>query len=69
MGNTLPASGDGSPDELQGHRVNVSVLYMAKHEVTKSWWDAVRTWRLANGYTDLLDDGPDDGPAAASAGT
>jgi formylglycine-generating enzyme len=33
--------------------VNVSEFYMAKHEVTKALWDKVRTWGLANGYTDL----------------
>ena len=26
---------------------------MAKYEVTKELWDAVRTWGLDNGYTDL----------------
>jgi uncharacterized repeat protein (TIGR02543 family) len=33
--------------------VNVSQFYMGKYEVTKSLWDEVRTWALANGYTDL----------------
>ena len=33
--------------------VNVSEFYMGKYEVTKSEWDAVRTWGLENGYTDL----------------
>ncbi len=33
--------------------VNVSSFYMAKHEVTKNLWNEVRTWGLANGYTDL----------------
>ena len=33
--------------------VNVSEFYMGKYEVTKSEWDAVRTWGLSNGYTDL----------------
>lgn len=35
------------------HTVQVSAFYMAKYEVTKELWDAVRTWGLANGYTDL----------------
>jgi formylglycine-generating enzyme required for sulfatase activity len=33
--------------------VYVSSFYMAKFEVTKALWDEVRTWGLANGYTDL----------------
>jgi formylglycine-generating enzyme required for sulfatase activity len=33
--------------------VNISEFYMGKYEVTKSEWDAVRTWGLSNGYTDL----------------
>ena len=33
--------------------VNVSEFYMGKYEVTKSEWDAVRTWGLENDYTDL----------------
>ncbi len=33
--------------------VYVSAFYMAKYEVTKALWDEVRTWGLANGYTDL----------------
>jgi hypothetical protein len=26
---------------------------MGKYEVTKALWDEVRTWGVANGYTDL----------------
>ncbi len=33
--------------------VYVSPFYMAKYEVTKTLWDEVRNWGLANGYTDL----------------
>ncbi len=33
--------------------VYVSAFCMAKYEVTKALWDEVRTWGLANGYTDL----------------
>jgi formylglycine-generating enzyme required for sulfatase activity len=43
----------GASNELPVHTVQVSAFYMAKHEVTKEEWDAVRTWGLANGYTDL----------------
>ncbi len=53
IGNTLAASGDGYPDELPVHTVNVSAFYMDKYEVTKALWDQVRAWGLTNGYTDL----------------
>jgi formylglycine-generating enzyme required for sulfatase activity len=53
MGNMLSVSGDGFPDELPVHTVQVSAFYMAKHEVTKALWDEVRAWGLNNGYTDL----------------
>ncbi|MCX6880136.1 MAG: formylglycine-generating enzyme family protein [Verrucomicrobia bacterium] len=43
----------GWSDELPVHTVQVSAFYMGKYEVTKEEWDAVRTWGLANGYTDL----------------
>jgi formylglycine-generating enzyme required for sulfatase activity len=33
--------------------VTVSTFYMGKKEVTKAEWDDVRTWGLANGYSDL----------------
>jgi formylglycine-generating enzyme required for sulfatase activity len=33
--------------------VTVSEFYIAKTETTKTQWDLVRTWGLANGYTDL----------------
>lgn len=43
--------------DLDGDRPPVSVyvsdFYMAKCEVTKALWDKVRTWGLANGYSDL----------------
>ena len=44
----------GYDTELPVHTVQVSAFYMGKYEVTKEEWDAVRTWGLANGYTDLL---------------
>jgi sulfatase modifying factor 1 len=34
--------------------VNVSAFYMGRHEVHMGLWDEVRTWGVANGYTDLL---------------
>ncbi|MCX6880141.1 MAG: SUMF1/EgtB/PvdO family nonheme iron enzyme [Verrucomicrobia bacterium] len=43
----------GGSDELPAHTVQVSAFYMGKYEVTKEEWDAVRTWGLANGYTNL----------------
>ena len=35
------------------HTVTVSAFQMATCEVTKVLWDDVRSWGLANGYTDL----------------
>ena len=37
----------------QTYSLTVSALYMDKYEVTKAQWDAVRSWGLTNGYTDL----------------
>ena len=47
MGDALDGGGDA-------HTVTVSGFYMAQNLVTKAEWDAVRTWGLANGYTDLV---------------
>lgn len=44
---------DGNPRALPVHTVQVSAFYMAKYLVTKTDWDAVRTWGLIHGYTDL----------------
>ena len=33
--------------------VTVSQFHMGQYEVTKALWDEVRTWAVANGYTDL----------------
>ena len=44
---------NGWSDEVPVHMVQVSAFYMAKYEVTKSLWDEVRSWGLANGYTNL----------------
>jgi len=49
MGST---SGDTAPD-APPVSVTVSAFHMAKTETTKAQWDEVRTWGLANGYTDL----------------
>jgi len=43
----------GDDDEIPVHSVYVSAFYMAKYEVTKPQWEAVRAWALTNGYTDL----------------
>jgi len=48
MGDALDGLTDATP-----HTVNVSAFYMQKKGVTKADWDAVRTWGLAHGYTDL----------------
>lgn len=47
-----PTSGDtdsGTPSVT----VTVSAFFIGKHEVTKAQWDEVRTWGVANRYTDL----------------
>jgi formylglycine-generating enzyme required for sulfatase activity len=55
----IPAGSFTMGDNLDGLSnapvvtVNVSAFYMGKNEVTKALWDEVRTWGLANGYTDL----------------
>ena len=55
----IPAGSFQMGDALDGMSdapvvtVNVSEFYMGKYEVTKAKWDAVRTWGLENGYTDL----------------
>ncbi|MCX6876154.1 MAG: SUMF1/EgtB/PvdO family nonheme iron enzyme [Verrucomicrobia bacterium] len=48
MGDPLDGMTDASP-----HTVSVSAFYMQKKGVTKADWDAVRTWGLVHGYTDL----------------
>lgn len=50
MGDTF---NEGYSNEQPVHSVYVSAFYMGKFEVTKALWDGVRTWGLANGYTDL----------------
>ncbi|MCX6877846.1 MAG: SUMF1/EgtB/PvdO family nonheme iron enzyme [Verrucomicrobia bacterium] len=48
MGDSLDGMTDAPP-----HTVNVSAFYMQKKETTKAEWDAVRSWGMLNGYTDL----------------
>ena len=58
----IPAGSYTMGDALDGNQssnaptrtVTVSAFYMAQNLVTKAEWDAVRTWGLANGYTDLV---------------
>ena len=47
MGDTFS---EGGSDERPVHTVNVSALYMDKHEVSKALWDEVANWAVANGY-------------------
>jgi formylglycine-generating enzyme required for sulfatase activity len=55
----IPSGSFTMGDALDGlsdaptHTVTVSGFYMAQNLVTKAEWDAVRTWGLANGYSDL----------------
>ena len=50
MGRT---SGDAD-EHAPSVTVNISNFYMGKHEVTKALWEEVRTWAVANSYTDLV---------------
>ena len=56
----IPAGSFTMGDALDGlsdaptHTVTVSAFYMAQNLVTKAEWDAMRTWGLAIGYTDLV---------------
>ena len=52
MGNSVAADTDIT--NALTHTVTVSGFYMAQNLVTKAEWDEVRTWGLANGYTDLV---------------
>jgi formylglycine-generating enzyme required for sulfatase activity len=55
----IPAGDFQMGDALDGladapvHTVNVSAFYMQQKGVTKAEWEAVRTWGLTHGYTDL----------------
>jgi formylglycine-generating enzyme required for sulfatase activity len=50
MGNCMSPS-EGDPEELPLHTVYVSAFYMDKYLVTKSLWDTVYQWAIAQGYT------------------
>ncbi|MEI6675734.1 MAG: SUMF1/EgtB/PvdO family nonheme iron enzyme [Verrucomicrobiota bacterium] len=51
MGNAMAADTDITDAPIR--TVTTSAFYMARNLVTKAAWDTVRTWGLANGYTDL----------------
>ncbi len=51
MGNAMAADTDITDAPV--HTVTVSAFYMAQNLVTWADWNTVRTWGLANGYTDL----------------
>jgi formylglycine-generating enzyme required for sulfatase activity len=50
---TMGRTGEDTDAAAPSVSVYVSSFYMAKFEVTKQLWDEVRTWGLANGYSDL----------------
>jgi formylglycine-generating enzyme required for sulfatase activity len=55
----IPAGAFQMGDALDGisdapvHTVTLSEYFIGQKEVSKAEWDEVRTWALANGYTDL----------------
>jgi formylglycine-generating enzyme required for sulfatase activity/protocatechuate 3,4-dioxygenase beta subunit len=53
MGNSMTEDADITDAPIR--TVTLDAFYMGKYEVTKAEWDEVRTWGLANGYTDLAD--------------
>jgi formylglycine-generating enzyme required for sulfatase activity len=44
------AMGEGDRGECPLHTVYVSAFYMGRTEVTKAYWDEVKTWATAHGY-------------------
>lgn len=50
---TMGRTSDDTDSSSPSVSVYVSAFCMAKYEVTKTLWDEVRTWGLANGYMDL----------------
>ncbi|MCX6872917.1 MAG: SUMF1/EgtB/PvdO family nonheme iron enzyme [Verrucomicrobia bacterium] len=50
---TMGDSLDGESSALPTRTVTLSAFYMGRQEVTKAEWDAVRTWAVSHGYTDL----------------
>jgi formylglycine-generating enzyme required for sulfatase activity len=53
MGNSMTEDADITDAPIR--TVTLDSFYMGKYELTKAEWDEVRTWGLANGYTDLAD--------------
>jgi formylglycine-generating enzyme required for sulfatase activity len=51
MGNSITA--DTWISDAPTRTVTLNAFYIGKYEVTKAEWDNVRTWGLANGYTDI----------------
>ncbi|MCX6880741.1 MAG: SUMF1/EgtB/PvdO family nonheme iron enzyme [Verrucomicrobia bacterium] len=57
----IPAGAFTMGDSLDGmsdaptRTVTLSAFYMGQNEVTKAEWDAVRTWAVSHGYTDLAE--------------
>jgi formylglycine-generating enzyme required for sulfatase activity len=57
----IPAGEFSMGDSLDGdtnlpvRTVTLDAFYMGKHEVTKALWKEVRTWAIANGYTNLAE--------------
>ena len=57
----IPAGDFSMGDSLDGdtnlpvRTVTLDAFYMGKHEVTKALWNEVRTWAIANGYTNLAE--------------
>jgi uncharacterized repeat protein (TIGR02543 family) len=55
----IPAGAFTMGDSLDGlsnapiRTVTLSAFYVGQNEVTKAEWDAVRTWAVSHGYTDL----------------
>ncbi len=54
MGDTFE---EGYPRERPAHRVKVSRFSIMRTEVSKTLWNDVREWGLANGYADLPEGG------------
>ncbi|MBN1492115.1 MAG: SUMF1/EgtB/PvdO family nonheme iron enzyme [Phycisphaerae bacterium] len=51
MGDTFS---EGDFNEQPVHAVHIDAFYMDATEVTKTFWDEVRAWATANGYSDLV---------------
>lgn len=50
MGNSVV---EDDISDAPSHQVTLSAYYIARNLVTKTEWDAVRTWAVGNGYSDL----------------